>query len=182
MKTRVVAASIVVAIAVTVAVSVTVWLHSRTRNAPRYITAIYAVLPNGDEIEYGWLKTWVDTPLRSGYLNYWSFLRWRHDRSVRTHLVFFSYEQPVSEDIEMRATTDYRGVWLVDVGGPEEKGVVATLDLASGKFMDVNGESPNVNLPLQQQAGTGPRTMLPYPKWADVHTGKIIGRWRRCPE
>ena len=108
-----------------------------------YYPYIHVPIPGGEAIEYGvWAghSSW-DRASRCG-------IRWHRSDGVRQYLVWVGD----TLHVDIRATPDYRVIWLVRHGalGPE---VVGSLDRGTGECLDVNAMPVNWRRSLAEQEG-----------------------------
>lgn len=138
------------------------------RGAPflRYCSLMSAALPSGEAVGYGALYA-PYAPWDRASLN---CLRWYRRGGLRQYVVMAGD----TLDVDVRATSDYQGVWLVDKRGR----VVASLDRQTGEFLDWNGQSVDWRLsPGQQESRGRCGHRKPYPKWATADGGVLLARW-----
>jgi hypothetical protein len=151
--------------------------HLRGRRTIRTV-ALRVLLGKWDEaIEFGW----DFEPARPGRgiedRSYYHFLSWEHRDEKRTFLVF-EHGDPPWPDIELRANRDHTRVWLVEQD--LEDRVIASLDLATGEFKDVNGQVRDGRKSLREQAAESGDGDLHGPAtWASPNGGELLAHYRQ---
>jgi hypothetical protein len=170
----VVGAACVVAYATVMAIQ---WWKYR----PQRFTLLEYKLPTGDTIGVGYVARWNGLV---GWCPAWLYPR--HDqwyeyllfwqRGGRQRIYKLGEPYPFRFPLELRARTDWKGVWLVD-RTTERADILASLDLATGECLDVN------QMPADSR-GTIPLRSDPrlwaehHPKWATPDGGVLLGQ---CP-
>lgn len=107
-------------------------------------------------------QTWWD-PTTVGVL------RWYRPDGMREYLVSDSPDVP---HVDIRATRDRRGVWLVEPGW----GTVASLDRQTEEVLDANGLVMDWRLSLKAQ-GRQDAEQKEYPAWATPTGGVLLAEW-----
>lgn len=168
------------------------WLSTPYHRGPWI--AYDATLPNGGIVTYQW-RDLLHRKIMFGPSDTHrkAQLVWTTPQGQRYR--FDHYRMRASEpDIELRLREDEQAVWLVAYGenGPSnrEPYVCSGLDLAKGQFarfmvpdpyFDLRegekiGEVVEVSEPLEEDLLSHPAYLAGY-NWADVDSGKAVGRW-----
>jgi hypothetical protein len=128
--------------------------------APAHVHLV-SRLPNGDLFQYGWRR---HLTLFSD-IGYDTFVRIQHKGAERTHLVQ-QCGDPTSNNVEVHWVGSVPGLWLVNLNS---SGIICTLDLSTGTFLDINGTKTGPT----GQDGT---INWPLPSWVHNKGGNVVAR------
>lgn len=141
------------------------------RQEVQWLSVLSVRLSPEETVEYGWERHWQTSWGR--HPTYLNAVVWHRPGKTRRFLVYNGGDKPAP--IELRATEDLIGLWLVE-RRHKERQIVASLDRSSGEFLSLNQIPMDWHLSLSRQAeleGSWAYKQKPYPSWA-TPTGGIL--------
>lgn len=128
-------------------------------------------------------KQWLNS---AGMYEY--SVRWEvTPRNMQQFLVWRG-GNPLSDNVEIRSTPDYSGIWIVarnegefrkDVYDRTAAHVLASLDMIKRVFVGENGFVMDPALPLaEQEKAAQTKDQLGHPRWATIGGGIILSKAR----
>ena len=127
----------------------------------RYVPLLRTRLPSGDRLEFGYAYPQLANLADREYYHY---LLWAKARTRRTYLVFIAGEPNCFWRQAFHTTADGTRLWVT---GDVDDGVICTLDLTDGSYLDAYRTPRDPSLRVDRQFGAAFGPQRPYPSWAD---------------
>ena len=105
-----------------------------------------------------------------------SAFRWRRPDGQVLDYGVWSHGARLTRQVEVRATTDHRSVWVV---ARDKNAVIASLDTITGRFIGENWLAMDPSLPVHAQERAAQQHGQPgHPSWATPNGGILLAESR----